>query len=84
MVPLHAITNFISPTCDYVLDKFKRLTSHCFYMQYLTTTFLFKIILVACEGSTSKKQVEIMVALATLALQSAKKLYLKGSFENKI
>ncbi len=56
MMPLNAITNFISPTCDYELNKFKQLTSHCFHMQYLTTTFLFTIIVVACEGSTSKNR----------------------------
>ncbi len=34
----------LSPTCDYELDKLKRSTSH---VQFLTTTLLFMIILVA-------------------------------------
>ncbi len=38
------------------LDKFKRSTSHCFHMQFLTTTFLFTIILVLREGSTSENR----------------------------
>ncbi len=41
-------------------------------MQLLTTTFLLNIILVALEGSISENT---MIALASLALQSAKKLF---------
>ncbi len=46
----------LNPTCDYELDKFTWLTSHCFHMQFLTSTFLFTIILVACEGSISENR----------------------------
>ncbi len=41
-------------------------------MQLLTSTFLLNIILVALEGSISENK---MVALASLALQSSKKLF---------
>ncbi len=52
---------------------------HCFHMQLLTTTFLFTII----HGQHQWIQAETMVALASLALLSAKKLFQKGNFENK-
>ncbi len=56
MVPSRAITNFIIPTCDYELAKFKQSTSHCFHMYFLTTTFLFTIILVAREAPVKTGQ----------------------------
>ncbi len=51
-------------------------------MQLLTTTFLFTIILAALEDSISENT-ETMIALASLALQSDKKLFQKGNLENK-
>ncbi len=55
IVPKCAITNFISPTCDYELNKLKHLTPHWFHMQVLTTTFLLTVILVACEAASVKQ-----------------------------
>ncbi len=75
----HGKTNFMSPTSDFELDNFKRSTRIAFYMQLLTTTFLFTIV---HEDSTSENR-QIMVALASLALQSVKKLFQKGNLENK-
>ncbi len=51
-------------------------------MQLLTTTFIFTIILIALEDSISENT-ETMIALASLALQSAKKLFQKDNLENK-
>ncbi len=51
-------------------------------MQLLTTTFLFTIILAALEDSISENT-ETMIALASLALQSDKKLFQKDNLENK-
>ncbi len=51
-------------------------------MQILTTTFLFTIILAALKDSISENT-ETMIAWASLALQSDKKLFQKCNLENK-
>ncbi len=53
VLPSHAITNLLSTTYDYKFNKFKHSTSHCFHIQFWTTTYLFTIILVVREGSIS-------------------------------
>ncbi len=58
------------------------IDSHYFHMQLLTTTFLFTIIH-EDRRPHQWKQTETMVALASLALQSDKKLFQKGNLENK-
>ncbi len=49
------------------------------YMHFLTATFLFTIVNIEHQW----KQAETMVALATLALQSAKKSFQKGNLKTK-